>query len=225
MNCASCGKEISKNDVFCTGCGERLTPFDETPPKQNRFVAAIKARPIESVLYAICVAVFLLTVNRWITVSPSLLTLTSLNGIMPYFSGITEIPDIIRSNFSIINLVDLFFTMAQSLQGAWILPFFAVVLIVGFFAILVFISVFVVLLYSNSDRRKLFGTIAYFISIVVALIPFFVTFMLNNMVSSALFSLNIPSAFLDVRIFTVSFAPYLIILLSVAGLVFLKRLK
>ncbi len=225
MLCRCCGSELAEDIIYCTRCGEKIDKEPVQDSQKNRFIKAFTDRPVESALYIICIALLVCTLNGWITISPSLLTLSSLSDVMPYISNLGEMGDVLRTDFSALDIVNLFFTMFKSMQGNIFLPLAAILMIVGYFAILVLVAVFGILLYSNSKSKRLFAKLTFTISIVVAAIPFLVSFLLNNMISTMLLSANIPSAFLDVRIFTVSVFPYLIIGLSVAGLILQKKLS
>ncbi len=238
MVCRNCEKQSSEDAIYCTGCGEKLVETLNEQPQQpneqpqqpsakfkdNSFVKMIVANPIRAGLYGICIALFICTLNSWITISPNLFSLTGLSDIIPFMSGFDGLSDIIRTDFSAIDLVKLFFTMFQMMQGSWVLPVAAVIMIVGYIAIIVMVSVFGVLLFSNNRVKKIFGRILFIVSICVGLVPFWISLLLNNMISSMLASVNIPPAFLDVRIFTVTVFPYLIVVLSVVGLVLIGRL-
>ena len=53
MNCPNCGKEIERNQKFCTRCGAKLTSIEEeiketeqkTPQISNKIIYIIKSKP------------------------------------------------------------------------------------------------------------------------------------------------------------------------------------
>ncbi len=228
MICKNCGNFIPPESFYCTRCGkksacaakETLNRF-----KANNIVQGILLNPYEFSLFVASTLIFIFTLTHWIKISPDFITLTSVFEAVPFFAGLSEMPQIIRNDYSILDIVNLFFTMFSSLSGVWVLPFFALFLLVAGFSILLSNALFVIFLHSNSKHINLLGKLAYLISMAAALTPFLVSFLLNSYVTSQLKEVNFPVALLDVRLFSVTISPCIIIVLCIAGLVLLKKIK
>ncbi len=228
MTCKNCGNFIPENSAYCTRCGRKAESFRDATLKrlnENKLIAEVKKSPYEVALFAISALIFIFSLTDWLTISPDFIKLTSLFESTPYFAGLSEQPLVIRSDYSILNVVNLFFMIFASFQGMWILPFFALFLLVAGFSLLLSNALFVMFLHGKSSLVNILGQLAYFISLAAGLTPFFIAFILNMSVFSEITATNFPAVLLDVRLFSVCPGPYVIILLSVAGLLLLKKLK